>query len=376
MEAPFGLPLEWAEAVQKAKDGEELYRLTKGASGRFALFSAAIDDPNWAEGQGKDFVQKMLEEWKTKETAPAGVATSICTNISHLQPLLPETLELVVDGKVESVFPLLFQAGGGEWFSGLYRSFAINEGKPIPLSGINKTLFLLLKEFFYTGKVESLWKAEVEPIQQLHEFAEKNGLKDLSEYVFRIFKNYLKEETLAGMLTKAMKERSWLFAEELCELINKRFTGATIELEGKGFKVTLGERFPEEVLFFKDHIKVLIAEDAANVPKELMKNLIALKLSGLDTPEQLKGSPPNQLEKLDLSDTLWGWDLIQAWSTHLPNLRTLLMAKTPPIPPDVWPSLENLKSVTEIDLTYQPEPTPVFLDLLRATFPHIEKINI
>lgn len=113
-----------------------------------------------------------------------------------------------------------------------------------------------------------------------------------------------------------------------------------------------------------------------NVPKELLGKVVTLKLSGNAFPEQLKESPPQLIERLDLSDTVWGWELLQAWSTHLPHLRVLLMAKTPPIPPDLWPYLERLKSVTELDLTYQPESTPVFLDLLHATFPRLEHLKM
>lgn len=373
MEAPFGLPIKWVETVGNAGDGEELYRLSKGREDRFALFSAALDDTNWIEAKGKVFVQKMLEEWGTEETAPKGSAEAIRLNIEHLRPLLPETLELIVEGKKETVYPLLFQEQGGEWFRGLYRAFTVNEGLPIPLSGISSELFPFLKEYFYYGKVDTLWKSDPDRIAQLHALAEKYGLKSLSEYVFRTFKNYLQGEALAGMLTRAIKERSWLFAEELCVLLNNRMRGATIALEGSGLKIILDERIPEEILFFKDAIKSLEAKKAENVPKELLKKVVSLKLSGQVFPEQLKESPPQYLERLDLSDTVWGWELVKAWSLHLPVLRTLLMSKTPPIPSDVWQALEHLKSVTEIDLSYQPEPTPVFHDLLRATFPNLEK---
>ncbi len=67
--------------------------------------------------------------------------------------------------------------------------------------------------------------------------------------------------------------------------------------------------------------------------------------------------------------------MVAAWEGDLPQLRTLLMSKTPPIPPEVWPALEQLKSVTEIDLSYQPAPTAVFQDLLHATFPNLEKVT-
>ena len=114
------------------------------------------------------------------------------------------------------------------------------------------------------------------------------------------------------MLTRAIKERSWLFAEELCVLLNNRMRGATIALEGSGLKIILDERIPEEILFFKDAIKSLEAKKAENVPKELLKKVVSLKLSGQVFPEQLKESPPQYLERLDLSDTVWGWELVKA----------------------------------------------------------------
>jgi|GEM_PF-2661133 len=374
MEPPFGLPIKWIEIVHAAKDGEDLYALTKDSDDRLSLFSAAIDDSNWAEGIGKPFVQKMLQEWSKLETAPKGAAELIRANIRHLGPLLPETLELDVGGKSEKVFPLLFQEGGGEWFQSLYRSYAITENKPIPLQGALGVYFPFFKEFFYEGKMESLWKEPPEKIVELQRLAEKYRLKELSEYVFRTFKNYLNEDALAEMLRRAVQERSWLLAEELCLLLNRKITGAAVSLEESGLKLVLEERFSEEVLYFKNLVRILEVKRADSVLKDLLVGVRGLKLSGPIFPEQLREYPPKELIELDLSDTVWGWDLIRDWAPSLSLLRGLKMAKTPPIPDDLWPALEHLKALVEIDLTYQPEPTPVFLDLLHATFPKLERI--
>lgn len=251
MEAPFGLPLQWVEIVKNVKDGQELYDVTRKNPDRFSLLSAALDDPDWIRTRGADYVQKMLQEWNRLEVAPPGLAQSIRGNSAHIKPLLPETLEFLVEGQSEKVFPLLFQDKGGEWFAELYNYFAITEGKPIPLSGVPRPLFLYLKEFFYEGRVESLWKAEPEQVAAFYKLAEKNGLKELSEYIFRTFKNYLEEEALAQMLTKALKDRAWLFAKELCELINAKMPGLQMTLEGSGLKVILEESFPKKLSISK-----------------------------------------------------------------------------------------------------------------------------
>ena len=62
----------------------------EGREDRFALFSAALDDTNWIEAKGKVFVQKMLEEWGTEETAPKGSAEAIRLNSNTYAPFYPK----------------------------------------------------------------------------------------------------------------------------------------------------------------------------------------------------------------------------------------------------------------------------------------------
>ena len=375
MEPPLGTPLSWVEVVKNAKDPLELYEISKKKGDRFALFSAAIDDASWIEKGGAPFIQKMLQEWSRLEDAPTGTAKEIRKNISHLLPFLPETLLLYIEGSSQKVFPLLFQEGGGDWFQSLYQHYHVDAKRPIPLEGIPKRLFPFIKEFFYSEQLELLWKEEPEVIQELHAIAEKFGLKSLSKAVFRTFKNYLSEQSLMELLNKSLKERSYLFSEQILGLLNERMRGVKIVLEGRALHVTLS-RFQEEVLTLKDFIETLEV-DGADVPKELIqgKQLKRLVFRAEKFPSDLTEFPPPLLEFLDLSERDWAWELIGAWAPHLPHLRTLIVAKTPPLPPKTWEALEHLKGLKEFDISYQKETSPAWFDLLHATFPNLDTLR-
>lgn len=379
METPLGLSNRLQEFAIKAKDGKELFEQIIKLPNKeiIEFFECAADDQTWVDEKGgEDFMSYMipfLTKANLTNTIPKDLLESathsIQRNIRFLFYYLPEDIGFIVQGQKYVVNSLLFRFVCGDYFSSLIDDYVIARKQPdVELKGVKARVFIYLKEYVYTGKMENLWREDPKVILSLQKRANQWGMKELSDTAFRTFKNYISKEVLFQRLLIAFEQKNIHMTRELLEELKKEDLGFTLEVfRETGFKLTLNKLNEEMEPLLNPFVPYVYSlHFTGTLEEEPLKRLLKKcdRLEFLDL-SPLKGfqdslgliqSIPARLPVLNLHDLPWvNEQVLDALLTQCPNLNQLDLSGCEGFPTTYLTELSRIRTLEKLCLNRLPD---------------------
>ena len=401
METPLGLKDQLREIAEKAKDGLDLYQtiLTLPPAEMVEFFEDAADSQSWVESQeGHQFMVEMstfFTKAALKHTFSLDhltlVARAIRRNHRFLAKIFPEDLVFIVQGVKYKANSLMFRIFGESYFSNLIDDYVVDRNqKEIILKGVSKRVFEYIKEFFYTEKMDTLWKEEPKVILALQKRGNYWRLRDVSDYAFKTYKNYINQEVLFKRLVAAFSKRNIHLTEELLSVLEKESFGFNLKLiHESGFQLELIALYEEIESFLKPLLKwvLSITLNQTTIDEEPFKmllrkcpNLESIDLSNFrecQDPVSFIQTLPPLLHSLNLTDLSWvNGETIQAIVDHLQNLRLLNLSGCENYQPTLLSEISKLKELDELDLTNNQSLTTPIMKIVVPLFKSIKRLNL
>lgn len=400
MEAPLGLSNAMREVVEKAPGGMELYRtIVEWPFDQIVeFFDCAADAQTWVEERGgNSFMGEMLPflnsavlRHRCTQAEALVIGKAIRRNSKYLLKYLPEDVSFLIRGERFKVSSLLFRVFGGDYFSSLIDDCVVSRKQSeIELREVSPKVFAYIKEFFYSEKMENLWKEQPKVILALQKAGNSWRLKDVSDYAFDTYKNYINREVLFRRLVAAFQEKNIHLTEELLGVLEHEQLGFKMRLIAEsGFSLSLESLYGEVESLLNPILKAvysidLLRENIEELPfLKLLKQcprLEEIDLRRLKHPENrlaLIENLPKMLKKIDLTDLDWVDDeIIHAIAAHLTNLRVLILSGCTHFQPTILSELSQLKELESVDLSHNQGITTSILRIVAPHFKTVKHLN-
>lgn len=317
---PFGLKDNLMPKVDRAKDGQELFKLFlhDPMHAVLDLFLCCADDRTWIEQKGgKSYIECVIP-WFAKEFHAGaidwGVAQQVATNLrknyAFLHPYLPEEMVFqLAQGEAKGSF-LMWRYFGGRYINDLMDVYDLS----IVLNHVPNNIFLHIKEFINTEQIKDLWKENPKTILGVIKIANQLELKKVSDFAFASYKNYLSKETMMERLLFALEEHFFILVQEMMQIVNQESWGFRLSASDVGDYHLHIESFSEDTFKIVEPLIPWITSFECHDfrgNKELLetiypmfKRLDKVYFSGTSTRLAFE-KLPRSVVYLDLSNTLW-----------------------------------------------------------------------
>jgi hypothetical protein len=396
MKAPLGLKDSLRLIVENVRSTDSLYQTISQLplEERVEFFDYAADSRSWIEEEGKSFMVEMLDfftlmalKHQLNPSQLTIVATAMRRNCAALSNMIPEDVTFVVQEERFKPNSLLFRVVGEPYFAQLIDDYvATRRQHEIRLPGVSKKSFNYIKEFIYTGEMKDLWKEEPKVILAIQKRGNQWRLKEVSDFAFRAYKNYLNKDVLFKRLVAAFLARNVHLTEELLTLLEQENLGFSLELiQESGFKLYVRYWYEECEALLEPLFDSIFSIDLADETieefalKRLLKRCRRLEeidltsIRGCENPVELILALPPLLKRVDLTDLTWvNNETLEAIVEHLHNLRTLNLSGCDHYQPTLLSELSKMKELDELILSNNQSLT---LQVLKIICPLLKTIK-
>jgi len=156
----------------------------------------------------------------------------------------------MIEGEKQEGCTLMFGALSPIFRDLIWRQAATPSAKKVvPLQGVSSKMFKSIKEYFYTGKIEFLWKEEPEDILEVIHRASRLNLDQMAEYASGVIRRYINKENVVSHFMWGRQHQAKSLSEECCRLMGTFSLGFEVfpnEVGDLGVKIDF---FNDEVFF-------------------------------------------------------------------------------------------------------------------------------
>jgi hypothetical protein len=241
MQMPAALPEEFAPYASAETEQGLIEMLSQNGLELARFFSAACNDETWcAENReftswALFFLTKLSIARQLSQSEIAPVAEAIEDHIKFLEPYLPLDVTCKFYSGSDKINSLMFSAKSSFFSHAIYRNCYEKEKNEIVILRIDQDQFDLVKEYVYTGDVESLVTLSQKELETILEIADRFELTGFSELCQKFLLRFIYFENAFPTLIAAWS-KNWTVIKEQCrEYINNDDPHLQISFPGRQF---------------------------------------------------------------------------------------------------------------------------------------------
>lgn len=387
MQVPFFLPEE-LDFCRSLRSPEEVFALLqrRPLGDMVAYFEAGAQDHTWTKLVGLPLLERIFsflsEKFLSRQLSDdlaVRAAKAIQENFFLFEGQVQEDIAFKIETEEKLTGNSLLFGTFCPFFRELIlRHAAAGSGKNIPLQGISTKMFHYIKEFFYTGKIELLWREESKEILEVITIASRLHIDQMAVFASEVFKRYINRDNVVHYFMLGRERKMAALSEECCRLMGHFSLGFEVNPNDYGDLEVNLEYFTEEGNVILNKLAPLVItlsckKQSAEDPRSVQLIGRMSKLNRLDFSETAGISPalvdslPN-VRELSLSDCDWlDDDCVIIIFSKVNRVTTLSLRGDANLSFRSWGALSSLSQLTDLDLSLANQIIDEDLDLIAAS---------
>lgn len=355
--------------LSSAKRVSEVINALSGKPAYFILFfEFACSDETWA-GQHAPLIVKMLErlteqlyrEYLSKEYTHR-VLTAIQAHYNALRDIIPNTIDIVIEGQEFHANAFLLGAAGTVFKDIIAFEVYEKNNTKIPIRNLTIKEYPEFYEYITTGTLQNIWKQDESELLAIMLKASNFGLPGLARMAADVYKRYVNKTNVLQKIIDAHESFSLELKEVCYEVANESNMGVKFHPgEVNDFKVEFLD-FSDLTMHLFEEVKGLITKISCHgrLPEDpafgiILQNcprLEALDISHTEDFSIQYEHIPKQILELDLSMCSWLTNPnLRKMFKLCPQIRSLNLTNNTQINFMGWGELLALRNLKHLNLS-------------------------